>query len=132
MSLSKQTLTRLPKIKSGLLQKMTREQIGLQCHVTEKTIDRDVKAWVRTPDFEQWLKELWLEEYSKIDDVEVFRAVTKLLGKMVTQKIEATTTTTIDERVTINVTEDEDSILNRAASILNKKLPRTKKSDSIH
>jgi len=134
MSLSKQTLTRLPKIKAGLVKRLNREQIGAQCRVTEKTIDRDIRKWVTTDDFERWLKELWLAEYYKIDDVEVFRAVTKLLAKMITQKIEAKAEITerLEASIRLEVTEDEDSILNRAASILDKRLSGKKQPAKIH
>lgn len=104
MSLSTQTQVRLPKIKLGLLKHSTHKEIGIQCHVTEKTIDRDIQTWVRTPDFEQWIKELWLDKYAKVDDIEAFRAVTKLFAKMMTQKIEREDKIIEERKISIDIT----------------------------
>lgn len=101
--LSQQTQIRLPKIKVGLLQRKTREQIGVNCHVSEKTIRRDIAGWVRTPDFEEWLNEAWLNEYQDVNHSEAFRALTMLMGKKITHKIEAKTVQRIE--VDKNVSE---------------------------
>jgi transposase len=91
MSLSKQTQIRLPRIKQSLLEGLTTDQIGERLHVTEKTIDRDMKAWVDSGDFETWLKEEWLRVYvdiKKIKPIVAFEALNNLVGKMLTRKIE--------------------------------------------
>jgi len=126
LSMSEQTLVRLPKIKVGLMQRKTRELIGVDCHVSERTIRRDIADWVRTPDFEEWLNEAWLNEYQHVDHSEAFRALTMLMGKKITHKVEAKTEVTgrFEGIIHLDVTEDEDDILNKAASILDKRLPR--------
>jgi len=92
MSLSTQTQKRLPKIKAGLLKGLNYSQIGSQCGVTEKTIDRDIYKWLNTGDFETWLKEEWVRLHNMIiheNPTEAYRQVTKILGRMVTRKVEA-------------------------------------------
>ena len=89
MTLSKQTLKRLPKIKSGLLLGLSHEKIGESCGVSKKTIDRDINAWVKSGEFEAWLREEWLRLHSRIiskDLVEAYRQVSKLLGKLLDKK----------------------------------------------
>ena len=91
MSLSTQILKRLPQIKYGLLHGLTYIQIGESCGVTERTIDRDVKAWVESGEFETWIKQEWVRLHNIIlheDPVEAYRQITKILGHMVTRKIE--------------------------------------------
>jgi hypothetical protein len=116
--LTTQTNIRLPKIKYGLMHKQTREQIGTLCNVTEKTIRRDIQAWIKTEDFYQWLHELWLHLYGKIDNVElVFKEVTRLLGKGMTQKVE-TKLHKIDEKRTVEIKallKDYDAVFERVA-----------------
>ena len=126
MSLSPQTLKRLPKIKEGLLRGLNRQQIAELCGVkSEKTIDRDFKAWVNSGDFETWLKEEWVRLHNIIlreSPLEAYRQVSKLVGMMVTRKIEKKEQIKISEQVvTLNVTENEDEILSKAAAILARK-----------
>jgi len=125
MTLSKQTLKRLPKIKSGLLLGLSHEKIGESCGVSKKTIDRDFKAWVNSGDFETWLKEEWVRLHNIIlreSPLEAYRQVSKLVGMMVTRKIEKKAQIKISEQVvTLNVTENEDEILSKAAAILARK-----------
>ena len=45
----------------------------------------------------------------------------KLLEKLIPQRIEAVSYEKIEENVTVNVTENEDEILSKAASILSRK-----------
>ena len=136
MSLSTQTLKRLPKIKAGLLKGLNRDEIGRECGVTEKTIDRDIKAWLQTGLFEQWLREEWLRLHNIIiqhNPVEAYRQLTKLLGKTLVQRIEAYEQISLTEKVKIDVnvfSDDEKAILDRAARILEAKSKR--KPDSIH
>ncbi len=94
MSLSTQTEKRISKIKAGLLEGLNYETIGAQCGVTKRTIDRDMKAFVESGEFETWVKQEWARMYAVIqreEPVEAFRNLTKLLGKMVTRKAEIKT-----------------------------------------
>ena len=93
MSLSTQTKIRLPKIKKGLLQGLSSEEIGIECGVTEKTIDRDKQAWYESGDFEVWLRAEWVRYHilvGHMDPVEVYRQLTKLVGKQIAQRIAVT------------------------------------------
>jgi len=56
----------------------------------------------------------------------------KLISKLVPQKIEAFQLQKIEQHVKIDVSEDEDNILNRAASILDKRLSEKKQPTKIH
>ena len=123
MSLSTQTLRRLPTIKQGLLQGLNYTSIGSRCGVTEKTIDRDIKAFVDSGEFETWIKQEWARLYSVIqkeEPVEAFRNLTKLLGRMVTRKVEAHTLEEIkveEKHVSIVGTlRDYEEAINQAAS----------------
>ena len=94
MSLSTHTLKRLSTIKTGLREGLTRPVLGKRCGVTEKTIDRDIKAWVNSGLFETWIREEFLDLHNYVrdaDPVEAYRQVSKLVAKMITQKIEAKT-----------------------------------------
>jgi DNA-binding transcriptional regulator LsrR (DeoR family) len=91
MSLTTQTLKRLPYIQQGLHEGLNRQQIGQACGVTEKTIDRDMNAWVESGLFEIWIKKEFVETYPDIkreDKVLAFQEIAKLVGKMLTRKIE--------------------------------------------
>ena len=119
LELSQQTQVRLPKIKVGLLQRKSREQIGINCHVSERTIRRDIEAWTRTPDFEQWLNEAWLHEYQYVNHSEAFRALTALMGKKITRKIEATTEamlTHVEETRNVTILADYTSAIEEAVN----------------
>lgn len=97
--LSQQTLRRLPTIKAGLLKGDNYTTIGKACGVTERTIDRDIKAWLQSGDFWDWIKTQWIELHGKItteDPKEAYKQITKLFGKMVTQKQEITAQGTIN------------------------------------
>lgn len=135
MSLTQQTLIRLPKIKAGLLQRLSYEKIGEECGVTEKTIDRDVAAWTQTDDFLNWIRSVWLDKYRKVDDVEAFRQATKIMIKTIIARAEARVDIReekhVTEEININVfSDDEKSILDKAARILDEKSRR--EPDSIH
>jgi len=88
LELPQQTQIRLPKIKIGLLERKTREEIGNLCHVSEKTIRRDIQSWTKTDDFLLWIREVWLDKYQKVDDVEAFRQATKILIRTIPQQAE--------------------------------------------
>lgn len=125
MSLSTATLKRLPKIKHGLIKGWNREQIGAKCEVTEKTIDRDMEAWVQSGLFEVWIKEEFLRLHPKVvkeDIVEAYRNISKLVGKMITRKFEAKTEykEEIKQELTINfneLPEDERKLLEHAVRV---------------
>lgn len=90
MSLSRQTRIRLPRIKKGLIDGLTLGQIADICRVTEKTIDRDKQAWIKSGEFENWLREEWIRYHlivGKKDPVEVYRQLTKLVGRQIAQRI---------------------------------------------
>lgn len=92
VTLTHQTLARLPTIKHGLIQKWSEERIAQECKVTRRTIIRDIQAWIKTDDFYEWLHQLWLHLYSTLDDNQlVFREVSRLIGRGMTQKIQAET-----------------------------------------
>jgi len=136
MSLSTATLKRLPTIKTGLRKGLNREQIGAKCDVTEKTIDRDMKAWVESGLFEVWLKEEFVDLHGYVrdnDPIEAYRQVAKIVAKMVTRKAELKKE--ILERKEIHIdlkvfSDDDKSILDKAAAILNRK--GKGKSNQIH
>ena len=91
MSLTTQTLRRLPIIKSNLMSGRTIGQIADILRVTEKTVDRDLKAFVESGLFETWIKEEWVRLHSEVtkdNPVEAYRQVSKLLSRMVTRKAE--------------------------------------------
>jgi len=70
------------------------EAIGQECGVTLKTIYRDMQAWTQTSDFDEWLDAEWVRLKTKAeqdDFMEVFRQLTKLKAKRITQKIESET-----------------------------------------
>lgn len=126
MSLSTSTLKRLPTIKQSLRKGLNREQIGAKCGVTEKTIDRDMKAWVNSGLFEIWLKEEFLDlhNYARdADPITAYKEIARIVGRMVTRKIEKQVDIheKIEEYVQIDVSENEDEILSKAASILARK-----------
>jgi hypothetical protein len=101
MSLSQQTMQRLPTIKAELLQGTSYPDIGKKLGVTERTIDRDIKAFVNSGNFETWLKEEWLRLHSQVihdDPIEAYRNVSKLISRMVTRK----ELSIVKEDITIN------------------------------
>ncbi len=94
MSLSRQTLKRLPTIKESIRKGLNRTQIGAKCGVTEKTIDRDMTKWIDSGLFEIWIKEEFLDlhHYARDNDpMEAYREIARMVGKMLTRKIEAHT-----------------------------------------
>jgi len=136
MTLPRQTQIRLPKIQKALIDEKTIQEIADICKVSDKTIDRDMKAWVDSGDFETWLKEEWLRVYvdiKKMKPIVAFEALNNLVGKMLTRKIERKEQIEVSEKVEIDLSvfsDDEKSILDRAARVLEKKSKR--KPDSIH
>jgi len=90
MSVSTPTKIRLPKIKHGLILGQTLEQIANECNVTERTIRRDKEAWVKSPEFDNWLRSEWLRFHlliGRTDPLEAYRQLSKLVGKQIAQRI---------------------------------------------
>ena len=92
--LPKKTALRLPKIKEGLREGLNYQQIAESCGVkSSQTIDRDMKAWVESGLFEVWLKTEFVElhEYVRVaNPVEAYRNISRIIGRMVTRKIDVT------------------------------------------
>jgi len=85
------TLKRLSTIKTSLRKGLNREQIGIKCGVTEKTIDRDMKAWVQSGLFDIWLREEFLDLHNYVrdqDPIEAYRQIAKLVGKGLIHRVE--------------------------------------------
>lgn len=106
MSLSTRTLKRLPTIKECLRKGLNRDQIGARCGVTEKTIDRDMNAWVDSGLFEIWIKQEFvdLHHYARDNNpMDAYKEVARLVGKMITRKAEIRSRGEIDIRQAIVV-----------------------------
>lgn len=91
MSLSRQTLKRLPQIKQGFRKGDSYEQIAQSCTVHHRTIERDVQSWVESGLFEVWIKEEFvdLHNYARnANPMEAYKQIAKIVGRMVTRKIE--------------------------------------------
>lgn len=91
--LSKRTILRLPKIKQGLRDGLNYNQIGASCGVTEKTIDRDMNAWVASGLFEKWLITEFVQIHYHMKDAnisKVYDNLSRIVARMVTQKKEIT------------------------------------------
>jgi hypothetical protein len=93
----------------------TRVQIGEACGVSEKTIDRDIGAWVQSGLFDQWLKEefvrlhpIMVKTYPEL----VYKELARLMGKMFTRKIEVKEDYTETKNLNINLSQytEEDKI----------------------
>ena len=136
MSLSQQTLRRLPTIKAKLLQNWTIGQIADILGVTERTIDRDLKAFLDSGQFEQWLKEEWVHLHAKIvaeNPIEAYRQVSKLISRNITRKaeIKAEFKGESIERKVIELDPEDRALLESAARGYIKASHKTK-SASIH
>jgi hypothetical protein len=126
MSLNTQTLQRLPKIKQGLREGLSRTQIGETCGVTEKTIDRDMQVWVQSGFFEVWLKTEFVGLYSHVvvaNPVAAYKELAKIIAKMVTQKRELTVDETLTEKQVVEIdlsklSDSDKQALDTAARIL--------------
>jgi hypothetical protein len=110
MSLSEATLRRLPKIKAGLLDGKTSQEIADQLHVRRETIERDKQAFRSSGIFEDWIREEWMRLHQIIveeEPSEAYRQVSRLVGQMLTRKIERKDEIRISEerKLTINIRE---------------------------
>jgi len=136
MSLSTQTLKRLPKIKHGLIKGLNRVQIGDKCGVTEKTIDRDMQSWVQSGLFEIWIKEEFVRLHPKAlkkDLMEVYKEICKLVGKTIIRKAEIKKEIKTERRTDIHILmERYEGIVKRAASRNMANLKRDDTEQQIH
>lgn len=92
MSLSRQTLKRLPTIKAGFRKGSSYEEIATLCEVHHRTIERDVQSWVQSGQFETWIRQEFIDlhGYARNEDkMEAYKEIAKLVGKMITRKIES-------------------------------------------
>jgi hypothetical protein len=136
MSLSTSTISRLPKIQQGLKQGLTQEQIAGTCGVSRRTIIRDMQEWVNSGLFETWLKLEFVElyEYERVANPAIaFKALSQLMGKMVTRKAEIKTESIEDvtHRTVIEL-DPKDRILLESAARNYIKASHTRESASIH
>lgn len=84
---------------------------------------------------QQYVDELVRRQLRDIEDAKLAQKLyfrDKLLGKLIPQKLETFSVSKIEQHVKIDVSEDEASCLNRAASILDKRLQKKKQPVSIH
>ena len=135
--LTPQTIIRLPKIQQGLRDGLNHTQIGENCGVTEKTIDRDMQSWVKSGLFETWLKTEFVQLYyhEKIaNPAEAFKEISRIVGRMVTQKKEISVDETVTETHTYNLNyseEDKTAILD-AYRRINKQHSSPTQSTNLH
>jgi len=138
MSLSQHTLKRLSTIQQGLREGLSREQIGANCKVTEKTIDRDMQEWVQSGLFEVWLKTEFVTLHSYAvgaNPLEAYKEVAKIVARMVTQKRELKEEITETKTVNYNVNyseEDKLAVLDAYRRITNKENSSPTQPPSLH
>ena len=99
VTLSAKDLADIERIKPMLLDRKSQLEMSVALGLRRETVNRKIARWVQTEDFEVWLKTAWVEKYQKVDDKTAFDALTKLLGKMVTQRREVTEDVNIQEKV---------------------------------
>ena len=136
MSLSTHTIKRLPKIQQGLREGLNRTQIGTECGVSEKTIDRDMQSWVQSGLFEIWLKTEFVQLYyheKLANPTEAFKEISRIVGRMVTQKKEISVDETVTEtHYNFNYSEEDKTAILNAYRIINKTNSSTTKPTSLH
>lgn len=84
VTLSNADKRHLPRIKAFLLEGKNQLDISRALNLRRETVNRKVRRWMQTEDFDLWLKEVWVDLYRQVrrEDVkEAFRQVTKLLTK---------------------------------------------------
>jgi len=89
ITLSNADKKHLPKIKSLLLQGKSQVEISVALGLRRETVNRKIRRWMQTEDFEQWLKEVWLDLYREVrhdNPVEAFRQISKILGRVLEKK----------------------------------------------
>jgi len=80
VTLSNRDKFQIEKIKQMLLENKTYLDMSRELKIHRRTIYRKINKWLPTEDFQTWLKHAWLEKYQKVDNVEAFRGLTRLLG----------------------------------------------------
>ena len=119
-----------------LLEGKSQLDMSRKLKLRRETVNRKIARWVKTEDFELWLKQAWLEKYQKVDDKTAFEALTKLLGKMVTQKrkIEVEENITEKQEVTFTIDSLNPDERELARSIARRyiKANNQKRPDSVH
>lgn len=106
------------------------------CGVTKRTIIRDINRWRQDGGFEESLIDEFVATYPNIKENfldKAFDRLCYLIGRQMTRRMKVKEE--ISERLEIvhmEVTEDENSILNKAAAILNKRLSEKKQPTKIH
>ena len=88
LTLSKTDWIDIEKMKPLLLDNKSQVEISVALGKRRETINRKLARWMRTKDFEEWLKQAWLDKYQKVDDVEAFRGLTRLFAKLIVQRTE--------------------------------------------
>ena len=109
-------MLRIPKIKQGLRDGLSYDQIAASCNLkSSQTIDRDMRVWVESGLFDTWLKTEFVSLYSHMklsDPKEAFREVSKLVGKMITRKVESQHIERVEEiKLIWNVTDTKNKVL---------------------
>jgi hypothetical protein len=79
----------IEKMKPLLLDNKSQVEISVALGKRRETVNRKLSRWMRTQDFEDWLKQAWLDKYRKVDDVEAFRALTKIYCKLIGMRVES-------------------------------------------
>lgn len=137
--LSKKQLVRLNKIKQYLLEGRSYTEIAGLCGITRMTLYRDIRAWIKTGDFDEWLREEWLKIHQDVmkkkDMKEVYRQLSGMIKRRIAEKIEAE----VKETVTVTPQVDWDSLSDaertaiiQGAHILISKDRSEKRSSDIH
>jgi len=80
--------TDIANIKLLLLERKTQTEIATELGLDRSTVNRKIQQWIVTPDFEIWLKTLWLEQCSKVGDTAALNAVTQIFSRMITRREE--------------------------------------------
>lgn len=119
MILPESTRRRLPRIKAGLLQGKTSEQIAIECGVQRLTIERDKQKWRESGDLEDWIREEAIRLHYivvKKKPIEAYREIMRLLGKTITRKAELKTTKEIKvEEKHVSIVADYTKAIESAA-----------------
>ena len=134
------TILRLPKIKHGLREGWNYDQIAEYCGLKNSvTIDRDMKAWVQSGQFEIWLKTEFVElhEHARIaNPLDAYKEISKIVGKMVTRRTEVKQDIDIQEKQEVRINFDAMSTEEREIyrNLFRKHYlqPSKRRSNSIH
>lgn len=89
VTLSNADLIDIEKIKPMLLENKTQVEISVALGKRRETVNRKISRWLRTADFEVWVKQAWLDKLRKVGDVEAFRGLTKLMTAYAKQQADS-------------------------------------------